>query len=112
MNDARTLLREQLNQLEAELRAIDLWEAQPPSPEALSSTIPFMYDTLRLEQWLQWVFVPRLHALLDADAALPGNCSVHPLAEHEWTGRLAHLPHRQALEVLQRIDATLNQAAA
>ena len=35
------------------------------------STMPFMYDTLQVEEWLQWVFVPRLHALLDANAPLP-----------------------------------------
>jgi uncharacterized protein YqcC (DUF446 family) len=109
MSDTPTTLRQQLQQLEVELRAASLWSAQPPSQEAMASTMPFMYDTLRIEEWLQWVFVPRLHALLDADASLPGNCSVHPLAEHEWTNRLPSGTHAQALKLLADIDATLSK---
>ena len=110
MSDTPTTLRQQLQQLEAEMRAASLWSAQPPSAEAMASTMPFMYDTLQIEQWLQWVFVPRLHALLDANAALPGNCSVQPLAEHEWNSRMPNGTHGQALALLAQIDATLSQA--
>ena len=112
MSNTSTTLRQQLQQLEAELRAASLWEQLPPSEQAMASTMPFMYDTLRVEQWLQWVFMPRLHALIDANAQLPGNCSVHPLAEHEWTNRLAHLPHQKALALLAEIDRTLSGDSA
>lgn len=110
MSDINTLLRQQLQQLETELRAASLWSAQPPSEAAMASTMPFMYDTLQIEEWLQWVFVPRLHALLDANAGLPGSCSVHPLAEHEWTNRLPNGTHGAALKLLAEIDATLTKA--
>ena len=109
MSDTTTVLRQKLQQLEAEMRAASLWGSQPPSPEALSSTMPFMYDTLQVEQWLQWVFVPRMHALLDAQGALPSSCSVQPLAEHEWNGRFPNGGHRAALQVLADIDTTLSQ---
>lgn len=109
MSDTPTTLRQQLQQLEVELRAASLWSAQPPTEQAMASTMPFMYDTLRIEEWLQWVFVPRLHALLDADAGLPGNCSVQPLAEHEWNHRLPHGTHSKALQLLADIDTTLSQ---
>ena len=98
-------VREQLNALEQALAAVQLWDAQPPSPEALQSTIPFMYDTLRIEQWLQWVFIPRMHALLDAGADLPDSCSIHPLAEHEWSGRATRPV--QVLATLAHLDALL-----
>lgn len=110
MSDTPTTLRQQLQQLEAEMRAASLWSALPPSQEAMASSMPFMYDTLQIEQWLQWVFVPRLHALLDASAALPGNCSVQPLAEHEWSSRLPSGKHGKALAMLAQIDATLSKA--
>ena len=110
MSDTPTLLRQQLQQLEAEMRAASLWSAQPPSDEAMSSTMPFMYDTLQIEEWLQWVFMPRLHALLDANAPLPTSCSVHPLAEHEWTNRLPNGTHGAALKLLCEIDANLTKA--
>ncbi len=110
MSDTSTLLRQQLQQLEDALREAALWSAQPPSEQAMASTMPFMYDTLQVEEWLQWVFVPRLHALLDANAPLPTSCSVHPLAEHEWTSRLPNGTHGAALKLLAEIDATLSKA--
>lgn len=110
MSDTSTTLRQQLQQLEAEMRTASLWSEQAPSQEAMSSSMPFMYDTLQIEQWLQWVFIPRLHALLDANAALPSNSSVQPLAEHEWNNRLANGVHTNALKLLADIDATLTKA--
>lgn len=110
MSDTHTTLRQQLQQLEAEMRTASLWSAQAPSPEAMASTMPFMYDTLQIEQWLQWVFVPRMHALLDAQAPLPDSCSIHPLAEHEWSNRFPNGVHGSALKMLAAIDATITQA--
>lgn len=109
MSTTPTTLRQQLQQLEAEMRSAALWSEQPPSQAAMASTMPFMYDTMQIEQWLQWVFVPRLHALLDANAALPGNCSVQPLAEHEWNSRFPQGGHGKALQQLAAIDASLSQ---
>lgn len=111
MSDTAHTLRQLLQQLEAEMRTASLWSAVPPSEQAMASTMPFMYDTLHIEEWLQWVFVPRLHALLDADAALPSSCSVQPLAEHEWTHRMPQGQHATVLELLAQIDATLTQSA-
>lgn len=110
MSETHTLLRQQLQQLEVALRAASLWSAQPPAEASMASTMPFMYDTLQIEEWLQWVFVPRMHALLDANAGLPDSCSVHPLAEHEWTNRLPNDTHGAALQLLADIDATLTKA--
>ena len=75
-------LLDQLQQLEDELRSQSLWSAVAPSPEAMASTMPFMYDTLKLQEWLQWVFLPRLRAVVDARGQLPCQSHVHPLDEH------------------------------
>lgn len=100
-------LLERLQALEAEMRALDLWSTVPPSAQAMASTMPFMYDTLKFHQWLQWVFVPRLYALIDARSPLPGNCNTHALGEHEF-GRLAPRDCRRLLASLQQIDRVLN----
>lgn len=100
-------LLEQLQALEAEMRALALWSTMPPSPEAMASTMPFMYDTLKFHQWLQWVFVPRLRALVDAGSPVPGNCHTHALGEHEFA-QLAPLDCRRLLAQLQKIDHLLN----
>ncbi|MBS7244831.1 MAG: YqcC family protein [Comamonas sp.] len=104
-------LRPLLHALEAAMREADFWDALPPTEAALASTLPFMVDTLRIEQWLQWVFLPRLHALLDAQAPLPGACSVHPLAEYEWLQRAPGVASQTVLAALLAIDTHLTQGA-
>lgn len=95
-----------MRELEQEMRTLGLWSGMPPSAEAMSSVMPFMYDTLRFHEWLQWVFVPRTQALMDAGRPLPGNCHIHPLAEHELA-RL-DLESGKLLEIILRIDTTMN----
>ncbi len=74
-------LKQHLNDLEIALRVHNLWEAIPPSEEALASDEPFCVSTLSATQWLQWIFLPRMHALLDANAELPRNFAVSPYLE-------------------------------
>lgn len=99
-----------LQQLETELQAQKLWASTPPSPQALESVMPFMYDTLQLHEWLQWVFLPRLRALIDAQGQLPHQSHIHPLAEHEWEKR-EDFDKGRLLVLLERIDITLNRGS-
>ncbi len=45
-----------LDELEVRLRAAQLWQATPPSSQALVSQEPFAVDTLLPHEWLQWSF--------------------------------------------------------
>lgn len=94
-----------LNELEAELKQLSLWSAVPPDPHALASTSPFCCDTMPLENWLQFIFLPRIRALIAAERALPSAISVHPIAEEAFKhfGFQAH----SLLKVIQKIDGTL-----
>lgn len=103
----RARLRACLHTLQTAMQGAQMWQARAPSAQALASTLPFMYDTMRIHEWLQWVFIPRLHALLDAGTVLPGSCSVHPLAEHEWAQQAAQPAVAQALAALHAIDQLL-----
>ena len=78
MHDELTVL---LRSLEAELRIQGRWDDAPPSPEALRSTQPFACDTLSLDQWLQWILLPGLDALMDERRPLPTTCAIRPMAE-------------------------------
>ena len=100
-------IREHLLQLEAELQVQKLWSAVAPDPKALESTTPFMYDTLKLHEWLQCVFIPRLRAVIEAKGSLPHQSHVYPLADHEWQQR-TDFDKQHLLRLLNRIDATLN----
>lgn len=92
--------------LEQALREIGLWQASYPSADALSSSAPFCCDTLAFEQWLQFVFIPRMQALIDNRAALPTSIAICPMGEE------AFKPHgkqaEQLINVLAEIDFALS----
>lgn len=93
--------------IEAEMRRIRLWEEARPSEEALSSLAPFCYDTLRFEQWLQWVFLPKMKAVLETEEDFPTSSEISPLAEHCFE----RLPQNtdKLLELLHQFDAFINR---
>lgn len=74
-------LSHELLALESEMRRLALWQAATPHPTVLASTEPFCVDTLTLPQWLQFVFVPRMTALVEGGEPLPTACGIKPLAE-------------------------------
>jgi uncharacterized protein YqcC (DUF446 family) len=98
-----------LRELEAALHAASLWESVPPAPAALESVEPFCVDTLALPQWLQWIFLPRMRALLDARAALPPKCGVAAMAEMFFIAREDAAALR-IVAVLRDIDRAVEQA--
>lgn len=103
------LVKALLGELETELKQQQIWAAAPPDAAALASTLPFCYDTMPLENWLQFIFLPRMQALLDAQLSLPAKISVLPMAEQAFS----HLGSQAAplLHIIKRIDDTLSGAA-
>ncbi|PTY36049.1 hypothetical protein BGP77_01630 [Saccharospirillum sp. MSK14-1] len=97
-----------LDNLEAELRRLNLWSDVPPSTEALASTAPFAVDTLSLPQWLQWIYIQRLRALLDAGKPLPNGALVKPYAD-QYFDQQNDLPAHQLLHIIDRIDGELGR---
>ncbi len=95
-----------LDAIERELRALDLWEAVPPAPAALESGQPFCYDTLEANQWLQWVFLPRMRALIAAGAPLPTTCHVAEYLEEFY--RESGLPVVGLIRAVRAIDQLLS----
>lgn len=71
----------QLQLIERCLKETELWQSVPPDGEAFASNEPFCVDTMTPLQWLQWVFLPRMQALLDAAAPLPGSLAIAPYYE-------------------------------
>ncbi|QLB13117.1 uncharacterized protein YqcC (DUF446 family) [Bisgaardia hudsonensis] len=78
MREKTKLKLEELQQIMQEL---DLWATVAPNPQALLSTEPFAIDTMTANEWLQWIFIPRMCALLEADLPLPNNISITPYIE-------------------------------
>ena len=93
-----------LEALEQALQEWGLWTAIAPSPEALASHMPFCCDTLSLQQWLQWLLVPRIRAILEAQAPLPARSSIAPYAEVVWP---ATPPYDALIALLRDLDSAL-----
>ncbi len=94
--------------IEAELRKAELWESHPPPRAALASVQPFCYDTLEFTQWLQWVMVPRMSAILEQGLDLPTESQILPMAEE----CLREMPEQPAplLVLLRRFDELIADA--
>lgn len=93
--------------LEAEMRQRLLWELEAPDPAALASTQPFCIDTLSFPQWLQFVFLPRMHELLDAGRALPAQCSIAEMGEMYFGAGAG----AEVIALLREIDRAVVAAA-
>ena len=80
-----------LFELEKKLREAQLWAKQSPPPEALLSTEPFSIDLLTFTEWLQFIFLPRMYATIEAAEELPETCSIAPMAEQFFSAQEASL---------------------
>lgn len=87
----------QLAAIARELQQLDLWQDSPPPASDLASEQPFCVDTLRFQQWLQFILLPRLQVLIDNRQPLPATAAIAPMAEESFrhqsvaAGRLVNL---------------------
>ncbi len=100
-------LADQLLLIERELRVLDLWASTPPDAQALASQEPFCVDTLSFEQWLQWIFLPRMKAILEREDALPTVSGILAMAEVVYQGRLQQMSG--LLRALETFDALISE---
>ncbi len=89
------------SELEAEMTRLSVWEQSAPPAQALASTEPFAVDTLQPQQWLQWIFIPKIRLLIAQQHPLPTGFEIAPYFEQVWQQQ----PQYQALiKVIVSID--------
>ena len=94
-----------LRELEATMKAASLWRMERPEPDAFDSAQPFCIDTMSLPQWLRFVFIVRLDALVEARSPMPAKCDVAPAVEAWLTQEGARASDRLLLcRVVEEID--------
>jgi uncharacterized protein YqcC (DUF446 family) len=79
---------DQMLLIERELHLLGLWSAEPPSAQALSSQQPFCVDTLAFEEWLQWIFMPRMKEVIERGLQLPAVSGIREMGEVVFVDRL------------------------
>lgn len=94
-----------LADLELAMQAADLWSNSPPSQQALASQQPFACDTLYFEQWLQFIFIPRMLSMIASEQPLPRDCAILPMAEESLKHKHSV---KQVLALIESCDALLS----
>ncbi|MEO3866945.1 YqcC family protein [Rheinheimera fenheensis] len=93
--------------LEVELKQLGLWSALPPDEQALASQLPFCIDTLRFEQWLQFIFIPKMQVLLNTAAPLPTKIALLPMAEQAFINTDARFS--RLLGIISALDSRITE---
>ncbi|GJM05616.1 MAG: hypothetical protein DHS20C09_16120 [marine bacterium B5-7] len=81
MHDIPNRIADVLLEVEASLRTHGKWDKYRPDASDLNSTIPFCMDTLKFEQWLQWIFLPRMKDTIEKTKPLPAQSGIFEYAE-------------------------------
>ena len=90
-----------LKKLEKQMTLVQLWSDVPPSDAALTSKVPFAYDQMPFEHWLQFIFIPKMKLIAISKNTLPKNLCLLPMAEQCFLGR----PHLlKVMLVIAEID--------
>lgn len=89
------------------LQALQCWDSEAPTAEALASTVPFAADSLELYQWLQWIFIPKMQAMLEQGPVPAMACGIAPMAE-EWL-KTRSIQGHALIACLKELDAALSR---
>ncbi|MDG0980101.1 MAG: YqcC family protein [Halieaceae bacterium] len=108
MRPQRIKIAELLLDLECLMRQRTLWSHDPPSSAGYRSQVPFSADCWSLEQWLQFIFIPKMKAILDGDEPLPERCSIAPMVISQGCGVGGDLTCLEPL--LKVLDEVISQA--
>jgi len=71
-------------EIEDEMKRVDLWQSEPLQPEQYQFTRAFGGDTMSFEQWLQFIFIPRVKGIIESRDTFPTSSSVGTYAAREW----------------------------
>ena len=105
MPDRYALVSAAIAGIEAEMKSIGYWSAEALPPEAYDFHQAFAMDTMAFSQWLQFVFIPRVHAIVDQRGEFPVQSMVAAQAVREFDGD----PHAaRLLSLLSAFDALFN----
>jgi uncharacterized protein YqcC (DUF446 family) len=74
-----------VDQIEAEMRRIGMWQETPLRPEQLKFKQAFAMDTMAFSQWLQFIFLPRVREAIAANN-FPSESNVGTQAVREFDG--------------------------
>lgn len=95
--------------IEHELREQGWWSEEVPTAEALASTTPFAVDVMSFDQWLQWIFLPKMTQILEKGLVLPNASGILVMAETVYVDRPQE--SRKLRRLLAEFDQLISPSA-
>ena len=93
--------------LERSLRDAELWSTEEIAEDRLASKVPFCADTLSYPEWLQFVFIRKMQALIEGEDDLPSASGLLPMAQ-VYFGRDI-FRYRELAGILLKLDRTIRE---
>ncbi len=82
----RKKVAQEIEKIENEMKRIHMWQDDPLPSEKYEFKEAFASDTMTFNQWLQFIFVPRVHEVLDTNGGFPPRSMVSTKAIREFDG--------------------------
>jgi uncharacterized protein YqcC (DUF446 family) len=92
-------------EIEAELKRLGRWRAEPLSPQKFENMGAFGENTMCFEEWLQFVLIPRIKEITTAGDDLPAGSMLAPYAIRVFDG---DTKTDQLHQLLYDLDALVN----
>jgi uncharacterized protein YqcC (DUF446 family) len=109
IQDQYQQIEQRIAEIEAEMKRIGYWQESPLPAEAYNFQLAFAMDTMAYSQWLQFVFIPRVHSIVESRGVFPPSSSVGTQGLREFDGDGNAL---QLVSLLCRFDEQINTVAA
>lgn len=94
-----------IDEIEAEMRRMGVWQSRPLTPEQMDFKQPFGMDLLTLEQWLQFIFIPRVREIVATRGEFPSGSQVADHAFREWVMWGSRDDAEPLIQLLRQFDS-------
>ncbi len=104
--DVHTLAITKANEIEAELKRLNRWSVEPLPPEKFENMGAFGSNTMAFEQWLQFILIPRIYAIVEEKGDFPKDSMLASYAIRVFDGD----PEAGQLhDLLYELDKLINE---
>lgn len=96
--------KDKITEIETELRRLGRWQDKPLSPETLNNMGAFGMRTMTLEQWIQFILIPRVHEIIKKKDDFP----LSQLAVYATKNLDGDHDGAKLLKLIQEFDTIVN----
>ena len=99
------IVQSKIEAVEAEMKRIGIWQDQPLAEAQYEFRAAFAGDTMAFEQWLQFVFIPRVKSIVVSGGEFPARSEVSAQAFREWVAWGGREDVEPLIDRLREFDA-------